>query len=510
MRGEGDRSSFALDLVLTALTQFVVLGGQFIQQGVVSRTWPIEDFSSYTLILRIKQVADSSILLVLPLAIARHVASCSGEGRERERRVTIWTGVGLCEALLLTFSGAVLLLPTLSAALLFGTATMVDWARPFAILFLGMNQCLIVHSVLQGLKRFRALNLLQFLCNGLIPVTLLMCWRGVPLGQVVIMIGGATAGLAPLFVVWLVARRPADARPILASQVEHKKAAGKLLAFGTPRLSVLAAISFLLTFLPWLVSREGDRQLLSSVNVLTSVLTATAATIAPLGLLLLPHLASLIAEGKRDIAGRQVGYLLEFIVAFGTIGSLCAVAWLEPLLRLWLGPETGGVITSHSRLLVAVVVALPGLLMANALRNPIDAASSKPWNLASYGIGSVFSVSLFAGSRLVVGANLEVAVALSMATGWVVCGLGALWTATRLFESKPTWRRIWVPLALWVSLLVIGAIGCSMVRSDSARLMMGFVLGGVQLGVCAALKPPWLAELAKLVRQRLRRQAWQA
>jgi len=506
-RGEGDRSSFALDLVLTALTQFIVLGGQFIQQGLVSRYWGIDDFSGYTLILRIKQVADASVLLLLPLAIARNVAMCSGKGRGRERRVTIWTGVGLCESLLLAFSGVVLLFPAVSATLLFGTGKMVDWTAPFAILFFGLNQSLVVFSVLQGLKSFRALNLLQLVCNGLIPVGLLACLRGRPLGPIVMLMGATTAVVALLFLGWLIARKPEDARPILVPAPEHKKTAATLLAYGVPRLSVIAAAGFLLAFLPWLVSRAEDPRLLSAVNVLTSVLTATAATIAPLGLLLLPHLASLLAEDKRDVAGRQVGYLLEFIIAFGTVGSLCAAAWLQPLIRLWLGERTGEIIGSHHRLLVAVSVALPGLLMVNALRNPIDAASSRPWNLASYGVGSVFAVGSFTGSRLLANADLELAVGLSMATGWTLGGLGAFLAATRLFDSGPAWHRVALPLAQWALLLTAGTAICSAVSSVGMRLALGFMLAALQMGLCIVLRPPWFAELSSRIKQHLKRRA---
>lgn len=415
-RGAG-HASLRQSIILTAITQVAVVSATFVQYGMIRRWYGLETLGEFSQIVRVRGILEFAVLLQLPMAISREIAMRLVDSEYRNRQTIIRVGLTLGVGLLATSAAFLTALPTWSAVGLFGNPSFERWIVPFCFLLTGYGSCLLVAAVARGLMVFHIVNTLQLLYVVVVPMGLLVTGRSLDMTTIVSAMG-VSAGILALGCLFPLIRHNRNSHATeapAAATVGYGQASLTLLAYGTPRLLAVLGTGLQLLILPWLVSSSGDLQVLVTLNALLGIVSASTLLVAPLSTVMLPHLSRLIALGKLAEAGEQTGRLLTFALLAGGAGSLGALAAMRPVITLWLGPE----IASHSSLLIAGALTIPGFLVLEVMRNPLDSVSKFPWNALAYISGAGATVMTYFALHRWGNRSVELATAASLALGIV-------------------------------------------------------------------------------------------
>lgn len=474
----------------TAVTQFSVAMVTFILYGIIRWRWGLQDLGEFSQVMRVRGMVEWVALLMLPVAISREVAMRLSDPGPADRSAIIHAGLALgvialaaCVALMLAF-------PRFSAVLLFGNESFQGWIGAFCLLLSGYALCALVSSVARGLMAFHLVNALQFLCVAAVPVILLLVGRGMTMKQIVSAMGGASFVIVLLFYI-IFLRRDAAPDPVFAikgKKLTLSRAGANLLAYGIPRLVTMACICVQGLALPWLVNRQGDAPVLVAVNSLLGIVSAATLLVAPIGMVMLPHLSRLLALGAREDAGRHLGRILVFALMAGGAGSLAALACLHYVITLWLGAE----IAYYSPLLIACALAIPGFLVLEVMRNPLDAVSAIPWNSVTYGCGAVATTLIFSLAYSWLECRLDLAAAWALAGGITVAAVVCVVVGSRFYVLRIAEDCVLKLAFVWFAGVVALLAGYSLM-TPAWRAAAGLAFTCIYLVVLVRYPPPWLA-----------------
>jgi len=239
--------------------------------------------------------------------------------------------------------------------------------------------------------------------------------------------------------------------------------------------------------LPWLVNRQGDAHVLVAVNSLLGIVSAATLLVAPIGMVMLPHLSRLIAMGAREDAGRHLSRILAFALMAGGAGSLGALAGLHYVITLWLGAE----IARYSPLLIACALAIPGFLVLEIMRNPLDAVSAVPWNALTYGSGALATVLVFSLVYSWLDCRLDLAAACGLVGGIAVASVVCLLAARRFYVVRISEQCMLKLAWVWCAGVAVLLAGYPWL-TPPWRAAAGLAVAFVYLTVLARYSPEWL------------------
>lgn len=485
--GQSRSSTLRSSVIQTLVVQGAVVISTFVQFGLISRWRGVEALGEFSLLMRVRGVLEFAVLLILPMALARELAMRSGEGDGGNRRVLVQAALMLGGVCLAFSVAAMLSFPSVTATVLFGRTSYVPWIPAFATLLTGYASCLMVLAIARGLLNFTSVNLLQFLYAAALPIGLILFGRSWSLIQIVTAMG-ALAGLLAFGFYWKV--RPRMRSKPQTQDLTRGGAAALLLRYGTPRLVVIGAMSLQSLALPWLVNRSGDASTLAALNGLIGVVSASSLLVAPLGMVMLPHLSRLIARGERMEAGRQTSRMLVFALIAGGLGSLVVLASIRPVIDVWLGVGIG----RHTALLVASAFVVPTFLVLEVMRAPIDSVSAIPWNALTYVGGSAMTIMMFETVHRGLDGSIEVAAAMSLGVGMLVAASISVAIGAYLHRLRNEDRCLRSCVGVWIvgfSLLATGYFW----TTSWQQALIGLGCVGVYLLVVVRTAPSWLLEL---------------
>lgn len=477
----------------TAIAQICVIGSVFFQYWFIRHYWSINDLGEYSQVMRVCGVLEWVVLLVLPVALTRELANRLSEPGPANRRTFIRTGLALGALFLGLWVGMLMAFPRQGAVFLFGNERFEIWIPPFCVLLSGHALCLMVSSIARGIMAFHLANWMQFLYAAAFPAFLLLAGRDIEVKQIVILLGAGATSLA-IFVYLAFFRRdpaPDAAGSTQGGELSHRSAAATLLAYGTPRLATMACIGVQSLILPWLVNRQGGSQVLVALNSLLGIIAASTILVAPLGLVMLPHLSRLKAIGAKEEAGRHMSKILTYAILLGGAESLAALALLHPVITLWLGAE----IARYSPLLVACALAIPGFLVMEVMRNPLDAVSAVPWNAITYGCGAMSTMALFGAARYWLNCTLDMAAALGMAGGISIAAAICLLVGRHFYSIKITDACVLKSAVVWLGGVLVLTAGYAWM-APLPRSAAGIVVVVVYMAVLARYSPAWITDMA--------------
>lgn len=472
-------------VVLTGVTQASVAVTTFVQYALISRAWGVNALAEYSQIMRTRGVLEWIVLLMLPVAVTRLLAMKLGSADGADRRQLIHIAGAITLLNVVVCSAVLLAWPRECASILFGRADMADWIPSFSLLLSGFSLCLMVSGFARGLMWFGLVNVMQLLYVAFFPILLLGMGTSFPLPEMMAAIGCA-ALLVAVGSYWMLACRRDEAPPA-PTILTPRAAAADLLHYGVPRLGTMVVVLLHSLSLPWLVNRGGSSSTLAALNGLLGIISAAALLVAPVGLVMLPHLSKLQAAGAHDRMSAEVSRMLQAALMAGGLGAMGAITFLQPVVTVWLGPEVAG----YKLLILACALSIPSYLVMEILRSPVDAVSSRPWNIVPYGMGAVVTISTFLLlSR--VGLSAGTAAAGSLVAGMSLTAWGSVRVAGRFFTLRGPeadlrrslyagWMLVgilsatflWLPIWLHVLAGVVTLVGwlLTVVRSAPAWLI---------------------------------------
>jgi O-antigen/teichoic acid export membrane protein len=271
--------------------------------------------------------------------------------------------VAILSAVLLLFSGPL-------AALFFGSARYSNLVTPMPLLLLGGSLHGIAYGHLRGRSLILWANVLMALNQALVPVLAIVLF-GSSVENILLAMGIGWIVVSVVFLAF-VPMSLGDPWP----QVKQ------LLRYGVPRLpgdllrlTVFALPSLLVAHVADITSAGGVAFAVAAVGMLGTAL-------APVGFVMLPVAARLMAQGSIPELRRHVVQIAQ-VTAIALFAAIVVVELFAPqIVSLYLGPRFAGTADS---LRVIVPAALPwGLYMS--LGSVIDAHHVNPVNARNMGI----------------------------------------------------------------------------------------------------------------------------
>lgn len=350
-----------------------------------------ERFGVYSLANRLVALIAPIATLSMSSALSRYTAMAQGDRSRREYLLgglLLSVAPGFVIALVAAPFGRYL------AGILFQDATYFSLA-------------LATLSMVVGYGAFTALQAFYF---GSMAVTRANLWQlGVgALGPLIIAAGLFRRGSIELLM-WLLAAlymmalvplisalvRSAAPRPTIAAA---RHAARELFRYGFPRVPAGVALAGLLSLGPILAPHVGSVEEAGFLLVGLSIFRLAEVAPGAFGLVMLPKVSHLVAEGQHDFLKQRVGDIVAFVCHAGLFATVHLLIWSDEIVRAWLPDPYSQAIP----LLRILSLALVPYLAYVMLRSVIDAVETRAINtrnlLVAFGVSLV--VSLLAGKYL--------------------------------------------------------------------------------------------------------------
>jgi O-antigen/teichoic acid export membrane protein len=368
------------DYALTFAAEFLVLGAGLLVFRVAAGYWAPELFGEYVLGRRVLALIQGSISLGLGVSIPRYVALAhAAPGSGPSAKCYLASGVALALPTLAAVGAAFALAPATVAKALLGDAKYAVLLPPLYLCLCGMMLHTLAYGYFRGHLNMAAANSLQvlnqgaahlapFLLTGLAPKGVFAAVGSIWLGS-----AGAT-----LFAVLVQGRNRTN--PCTLSTPCRE-----LLRYGAPRMPGDIILSTLFNLPATLAAHVGSIREAGYVAFSLSALSLVGGLFAPVGLVLLPGAAAMVARGEQAKLRRG----LKQLVTVGIVLTLAGVGLVEliatPLVKWYLGPAYSEAATPLRLVMLGAVPYVAYVLVRSAL----DALSVRAINTRNLAAGLV-------------------------------------------------------------------------------------------------------------------------
>jgi O-antigen/teichoic acid export membrane protein len=404
------------DFTTTFITEALVVASYLLAFRLVANALGTSGFGEYALARRTLAVLVPLAAVSLDVAVARYVAYAVTEGSDRARRY-VPAAIAVVIATVAILSALLLLFPGPLAQLFFGSAGYSSLITPMPLLLLGGSLHGVAYGYLRGRSLIQWANVLMALNQAFIPLLAIVLF-GSSVQKILLAMGVGWTAVSVVFLVVV---------PMSLSALPPR--VRELVRYGVPRLpgDLLRLTVFALPSL--LVAHVADITLAGGVAFGVAAVGMLGTALAPIGFVLLPVAARLMAQGSIPELRRHVVQIAQ-VTALALFSAIVIVELFAPqIVSLYLGPRFAGTADS---LRVIIPAALPwGLYMS--LASVIDAHHVNPVNARNMGIAF--------------GVFLPVAGALT------------------LFNAP----ALWIAAAFVLSLYVLGALTLFEIHSITAR-----------------------------------------
>jgi O-antigen/teichoic acid export membrane protein len=365
------------DFAATIGTEFVILGCSFLALRLAATYWGPDGFGEYVLFRRSIALFTLPLSLSVTLGITRYVAIARSVGRSERAYAVSALLLVLC-----TLSASALVAWVAAAPLarlLFGARTYGPLVHALMLAVVGLVLHGVGYGIFRGRLDMRSANILQFTNIALVPL-LVFAQRGLTVVAVATLIGGGwtvVAGAA----LWQGLRTATGS----ITRAELRHAARDLLHYGLPRVPGEFALSALFSFPVSAIAHLGGVAQAGFLGFSISLLTMIASAFTPLGRIMLPSVAALIARGEVAELRRNT-FRVTMLCLLGTALGVAVLELVAPLVVVYgLGPNFAAAIPVVRLVLFAALAYVPYVV----LRNVLDAAHTRPFNTKNLLVGLV-------------------------------------------------------------------------------------------------------------------------
>jgi O-antigen/teichoic acid export membrane protein len=312
----------------------------------------------------------------LDIAVARFVAYASE--RPQEQREYLPAALGLLVVTSGVLSAVLLGFQSFWAELFFGSASFTQLVPPLALMVAGNALFAVAYGNFRGHLQILRANVLRVVVHVLLPFGAALFVTS-SVGQLLFVIGG---GWTVLSLVALAVTPMSIHNPL--------GRAAELARYSLPRApgDLLALVMFAVPGI--VVAHVSDITVAGNVAFGIAALGMVAVAVFPVGFVLLPVAARLMAAGSVDRLRSQVFIVTRVVIGLIVIAIVIFELFAAQIVDIYLGPAFAG---SVSTLRVLMLGALPwGIYMS--LRTVIDARHKRAVNAINVAVAFGFFVAL--------------------------------------------------------------------------------------------------------------------
>jgi PST family polysaccharide transporter len=383
-------------------------------------------------------------LLGMDLAITRYTAIAE-ERASRESYLLTGLLLAISPGLVILLIG--LLFRDSLSFLIFQNRAYTSLFIATLVLVVSYSFYVVLYAHYRGMARMNRANMWQLAVIGVAPV--IIAWELSQSGNVslIVLLLAISFFLASLPLGYYV-RKILLQGPI----PQLKSSARELLSYGVPRIPAGLALAALLTLGPFLAPHVGTLEDAGYLAAGQFVLLVMEGGVVAFGLVALPKVAQLAAEGQREFLRESISDIIAFFLHLGVFATLHILLWADEVVLILLGPQYEKAIPLMRIILLALVPYLAYVL----LRSVVDAVEKKAINTLNVVLS--FAVALISAMTLVALGLSVKGLALATTIGFVTLGfltLRYIWTTFQIRSNSIELKR---PLLFNVSLIMIALL----------------------------------------------------
>lgn len=373
---------FFRDVSLTFVSQFLILFVFFYSYNLIANYFGSQGMGEYSLAKRVIGLFQPILLLGLGMGMTRYIALAK-DSKQRSNYIRVGASiialsVSLCFVLMNVADGYF-------AKIFLGSYSYSGLVRPISFLVAGLTAHAVVSSCLRGSQFARAFNLLDIVNLALLPVIILLFVKNLTVAGLMSVIGISTFVIALLFGSFFVRDLFTD-----RSSWEFVKPLRELFVYSSPRFLNGFVYAAFFSLGPIFATHFMPIRDVGYLSVSQSLLGTIGALVAPLGIILLPKIASLISQKRDAEIQENLNHLISATIYCSLFVLTQMLIFTDTIINYWLGPQFIDSVVAMRIILVSI----PFYLFCGTAGNVLEAAKVEPVNLINLSISFVISVTV--------------------------------------------------------------------------------------------------------------------
>lgn len=483
---------FFKDVSLTFITEAIVLIAFFFIYRLIAKNFGPEGVGEYSLVKRVIGFLEPLLLLGLGVGIPRYIAMSR---IKEERNAYIKSGTSVVIFLTFIFLIFINLFKNSFAKLFFGTTNYTNLVLPFSFFLAGLTLHSLAYSYFRGRLLVKIFNSLQVTNLALVPLVILIFFENITIEKLITLIGITTFLIAFLFFSFFIKEFF-----VYIKKWQFKNSLKELLRYSLPRVPADFALAGLFSLGPIFAAHFVFIQEVGYLSLSQSLVNTIGAAIAPLGLILLPKVSNLIANGKEKIIKENLNLFIPALIQCSIFLCFQLIIFTDAIIKFWLGPEFL-VAVPITRIMFISLIFYPFYV---GIRSILDAIKVKPLNTINLFIS--FLVFLIVSGSLLFLFNFlspTISLAIAFSSGLVCLGILTYISIRKIYPEaiNKDLNYLWIAILINILLGSIAIFAKSFVISRLYYLIFFEALTGViYLSTLWLFKIEWIRQIPKRMR----------
>ena len=479
------------DISQTFITETIVLAGFIFIYRLIAKNFGPEGVGEYSLIRRVVSFIQPLLILGLGIGLPRYIAM----SKDKDRRISyIKAGFLVITVFTSLFLIVINLFRTYFARTFFGNIAYTDLVLPFSFLLMGLISHILIYSYFRGRLFVKTFNSLQVINLSLIPIIILIFFKNITISKLIILVGGNTFVITFLFSLPFIKDLFAPLK-----KLQLKNSLKELFRYSLPRVPGDFALAGLFSLGPIFASHFTPIEEVGYLSVSQSLLIGMCGMVAPIGIILLPKVSLLIAQGEQETIRKNLDLFIAALFQCSIFVRAQLIIFTESIIKCWLGPEFFGAIPIMRIALLSTIF----YTFYIGMRTILDATKVKPLNTINISI-SLGAFLLIAGMLLFIFKFFTPVISLSIAfsSGLMFLGILTYISLRKLYPENLKKDLKHFGIATIINLLLAG-IAMSTKPFITSKLyyliIFEIFLGIVYLSILWLLKMDWLRQILKRI-----------
>jgi O-antigen/teichoic acid export membrane protein len=354
------------DFILTFITEFIVILCLLTTYKLADYFFGQKGFTDYSLARRVIAMLQPIFLVGMHITIPRQVAFYSTESKQKSSEIFL-SAVIILFAVTFILSFVMLVFKKQFAAILFDSPSYIKFIFPLILMIAGMTIHAAVYGYYRGIRMMKKANLIQLLMMGIIPVFAISFAAGV--AQSFIITGVLWIIISLLFLTGIILKQTFSFSSVVKNiRYTFNHGVQRLPA----DLGIAALLSLPVVFFTHAFGTTQSGYLAFSI----SLLSMTGASLKPIGLIMLPHATTMIAEKNYALLHSQIRKMIFYFLLLSAI-VIAGYELLAPaLISIYLG-KANPELVYISRI---IMLSAAGYMFYVFFRSIIDAAHHRSYN----------------------------------------------------------------------------------------------------------------------------------
>ena len=409
-----ENKAFYKDVIISTLGQCVVLVGTFLINKIISSSLGPGLYTEFSLLNKVSSVFSFVMAFGLGIAVPCFIAAGSADDNNLAKEKYIFLfAVKLCFIASIVVSAIFLILYKPLSNILFAE---VSFIKMVAVLLFAFSTALstITGAYYRGLNRYNLFSILQIITSLVGIIFIFIAKYSIPYYFISRGMVLALFNIVLCFII--ISSHKFKSSKLQLGQNERKSITRQIFNYCAPRVpGEFFLFSFTAIPLVLINNRFGAVNSAGIASGLTILSTVTP-FFSMIGMVLLPYVSKNLKIGNMADVDKKISILLLIYIGLGVIASIVLESLTSLAIIILFSKEYLVYITPIRIICLSVLPQAIYLL----LRNPIDAASSFPFNTVNLGVSFIAMIVMISLSKTI---NM---VAVSVSLSYCILMVGSL------------------------------------------------------------------------------------